>query len=271
MIRDTFFSFSRFGKLVRKEMQENWKLYALRFLVMYAVMTIVLVWNSYTDYSSFTMISKTDDLNVHIFTLVIWMWSWYIFTCLGVSFAFGSMKSKAGRITMLMNPATAFEKFFFRWLIYVLILPILIFFSIWLADYTRVVISSVIYKDLPFIETTNFKWFIDQGDGGYSLCNNWENGSLLILAVMFVQSLFFLGSIIWPKNSFIKSLTCFLVIVFLFYAVIMVTLRFSENSTFHYLTLFLSNWGHLLFLALSLLNWTLVYFRLKESEVIHRM
>lgn len=271
MIRDTFFSFSRFGKLVCKEMQENWKLYVLRFLVMYAVMIIVLVWYSYTDYSSYPMLDKTDDLNVHSFTLIFWMWSWWVFMCLGISFAFGTMKSKAGRITMLMTPATTFEKFFFRWLIYVLILPLLIFVSVWLADYTRVLICSSIYKEIPFIEVTNFRCFFERVDRGFSLCNNWEIASLLILLNVFIQSLFFLGSIIWPKNSFIKSLICFLVMVILFYVVILVTLHFAENSKFYYLTLFITNWGHILFVVLSLINWTLVYFRLHESEVIHRM
>ena len=138
MIKDTFFSFSRFGKLCRKEILENWKLYVLQLLVMYLIMAIILIWYSYTDYSSFNILTKTNDLNVHIFTLVFWMWSWWAFMCLGTSFAFKTMKCKTGRITMLMIPATVFEKFFFRWLVYVLILPLLIFLSIWLADYTRV-------------------------------------------------------------------------------------------------------------------------------------
>ena len=126
MIKDTFFSFSRFGKLCRKEILENWKLYVLQLLVMYLIMAIILIWYSYTDYSSFNILTKTNDLNVHIFTLVFWMWSWWAFMCLGTSFAFKTMKCKTGRITMLMIPATVFEKFFFRWLVYVLILPLLI-------------------------------------------------------------------------------------------------------------------------------------------------
>lgn len=121
MIKDTFFSFSRFGKLCRKEILENWKLYVLQLLVMYLIMAIILIWYSYTDYSSFNILTKTNDLNVHIFTLVFWMWSWWAFMCLGTSFAFKTMKCKTGRITMLMIPATVFEKFFFRWLVYVLI------------------------------------------------------------------------------------------------------------------------------------------------------
>ena len=68
MIKDTFFSFSRFGKLFYKEISENWKLYGLQVLVMYVAMAITLIWYSYTDYTSFNTLAKTNDLNVHIFT-----------------------------------------------------------------------------------------------------------------------------------------------------------------------------------------------------------
>ena len=34
---------------------------------------------------------------------------------------------------------------------------------------------------------------------------------------------------------------------------------------------FIFKWGHILFPVLTIINWVLTYFRLKESEVIHRM
>ena len=271
MIKDTFFSFSRFGKLFYKEISENWKLYGLQVLVMYVAMAITLIWYSYTDYTSFNTLAKTNDLNVHIFTLVFWMWSWWTFICLGTSFAFKTMKGKTGRITMLMTPVTAFEKFFFRWLIYVLVLPLLILLSIWLADYTRVFVYSAIYPEMPFIEVTDFKHFVDQGDGGYSLCHSWVDGSLLILLNVYIQSFFLLGSIIWPKNSFIKTLIAFVLFVFLYYWVVVGFSHFTENSALANLNSFIFKWGHVLFPVLTIINWVLTYFRLKESEVIHRM
>ena len=271
MIKDTFFSFSRFGKLCRKEILENWKLYVLQLLVMYLIMAIILIWYSYTDYSSFNILTKTNDLNVHIFTLVFWMWSWWAFMCLGTSFAFKTMKCKTGRITMLMIPATVFEKFFFRWLVYVLILPLLFFLSIWLADYTRVLFYSAIYSEILFIEVTDFKHFVGQGDGGYSLCHSWKDGSLLILLNVYIQSLFLLGSIVWPKNSFIKTLISIVLVAFLYNWGVVAFTRFSENSTLSTLILFFFKWGYILFPILTIINWTLTYFRLKESEVIHRI
>ena len=131
MIKDTFFSFSRFGKLLHKEVSENWKLYMLRTLMIYGVLTIALIWAGYFEYKSYNPLFSFDDANVHVTTLITWMWVWWGFTCLGASFAFESMKSKTRRITNLIGCLlTTFEKYFLHWLIYVLILPLLIYFFI---------------------------------------------------------------------------------------------------------------------------------------------
>lgn len=271
MIKDTFFSFSRFGKLFRKEILENWKLYVLGILTMYGIMTIALLWSACPEYNSYNPSFGSDDLNTHVFTLVFWMWSWWGFMCLGTSFAFRAMKSKTKRITTLMTPATNFEKFFLRWLIYVLFLPLLVFLSMKLADCTRVFICSMIYSEVPFIEVTQFKYFVDQGDGGYSLCHNWSQGSLLILVNLYIQSLFLLGSIVWPANAFVKTLVALLIIGFVYYWIGIISSHFIEGAELRNFSLLVFQWGHVPLLVLSIINWTLAYFRLSESEVIHRM
>lgn len=110
--KKTFFSFSRFGKLLYKEISENWKLYALRTLMMYGVLAIVLIWAGYSEYKSYNPLFSFDDLNVRVTTLVTWMWAWWGFISLGTSFAFESMKSKTRRITNLMVPATTLRNTF---------------------------------------------------------------------------------------------------------------------------------------------------------------
>ena len=64
MIKDTFFSFSRFGKLLHKEVSENWKLYMLRTLMIYGVLTIALIWAGYFEYKSYNPLFSFDDANV---------------------------------------------------------------------------------------------------------------------------------------------------------------------------------------------------------------
>ena len=73
-------------------------------------------------------------------------------------------------------------------------------------SYTRVLFYSAIYSEIPFIEVTDFKHFVGQGDGGYSLCHSWKDGSLLILL-----NVCLLYTSLWVVNFFymgIKWSTC---------------------------------------------------------------
>lgn len=89
-----------------------------------------------------------------------------------------------------MVPATAFEKYFFVVNLCAYPSVAYLLFDGHLADYTRVFVCSMIYSEMPSIETTQFKYFVDQGDGGYSLCHNWSQGVLLILLNLYIQSIF---------------------------------------------------------------------------------
>ena len=75
----------------------------------------------------------------------------------------------------------------------------------------------------------------------------------------------------YDKNSFIKTLIAFVLFVFLYYWVVVGFSHFTENSALANLNSFIFKWGHILFPILTIINWVLTYFRLKESEVIHRM
>ena len=50
MIRDTFFSQTRFVNLCRKEMVENWKSNLLRVALMYGAMAVIMLWSGYLSY-----------------------------------------------------------------------------------------------------------------------------------------------------------------------------------------------------------------------------
>lgn len=129
----------------------------------------------------------------------------------------------------------------------------------------------MIYSEVPSIEATQFKYFVDQGDGKYSLCHNWSEGTLLILLNLYIQSLFLLGSIFWSRNAFIKTLIILIVIGFVYYWSGVVAVHLFKDCDIINLNSFIFKWGHILFPVLTIINWVLTYFRLKESEVIHRM
>ena len=110
MIKDTFFSLPRFMNLCRKEMVENWKSNVLRMVLMYGVMAVVMVWNGYFRYRG-TYNYQEDP--AWIFLLVTFIWALWGFGCLSASFTNGKDEErKRAVLSMLMIPATPFEKFF---------------------------------------------------------------------------------------------------------------------------------------------------------------
>ena len=88
----------------------------------------------------------------------------------------------------------------------------------------------------------------------------------MILLNLYIQSLIF-----WSRNAFIKTLIILVVIGFVYYWSGVVAVHLFKDCDIINLNSFIFKWGHILFPVLTIINWVLTYFRLKESEVIHRM
>ena len=282
MIKDTFFSLPRFTDLCRKEVVENWKSTLLRMILIFGVMTIVFLWNGYFEYrhadSEYFINRYTDYDVVWRFELLSFFFFLFGFGCLSASFTMEKMKNKTGRLSTLMTPVTPFEKFFFGWLISTIVFLVVFLIAFKLADYTRLLIFSLIYPDIAqamfpinlcdlVVENQNFRVFREM----YQL-------TFVFSLYLFVQSLFVLGSSIWSKNSFIKTFAAVAVIV-LIYMVVGTSLG---SLLFDRGTLYRPPFAHLaekqiftiisaILIFFTLFNWTLSYFRFKESEVIQRM
>ena len=145
MIRDTFFSMSRFVDLCRKEMVESWKTNILRVVMIYGLFAVAFVWNGYFQYeepSRFVGVKSGAD-PIWTFELIVFLWAIVIMGLLSASFIMERMKSKTSRIAMLMTPATMFEKFFSRWLVFTFGFLIVFLIAFILADWTRVLIYSI--------------------------------------------------------------------------------------------------------------------------------
>lgn len=285
MIRDTFFSMSRFVSLCRKEMIESWKVNLLRFVMMYGILTIIFVWNGYFEYHNpgWVIDKGTAHDPCWEFVLVIFLWALVIMGILSASFTMERMKTRTSRTTMLMTPATMFEKFFSRWLVFTFGFFIVYLIAFKLADWTRVAVYTVSYPELKeIIATTPLSYLV--GNDRYAgeaimwrVFEDYESFMLAVSGYLFVQSLFVLGSTVWPKNSFIKTFSALMLIIILFMGV-QVAMRhilfagkngffdasviFSREAIEIYLTLF--------FFALAIFNWVVAYFRFKESEIINR-
>lgn len=273
MIKDTFFSLPRFMNLCRKEMVENWRSNVLRMVLMYGVMAVVMVWNGYFAYRG-TYDYENDP--AWVFLLVVFIWALWGFGGLSASFTMERMKSKTSRTSMLMVPATPFEKFFSRWFVFTVVYLVVFLISYKLADYTRLIIYSLAYPEKDFIAPVALSHLVGD-EKYYTLCNSGLEFGALMSGYFFVQSLFVLGSSIWPKNSFLKTFAAGTVIVMVYFlAGILMSKILLENGQYYSGGIFESKDTILSIIIVAgiffaLMNWTLAYFRFKESEIINRM
>ena len=275
MMKDTFFSMSRFMKLCRKDVMENWKANLLRFVLMYGVLAIVIVYDRDNEYAHVTLENGMNwlypDPAWH-FIYNVFAWFLLCFGCLSASLTLEKMKSKAGRLSVLMLPATSFEKFFSRWLITTVAFLIVFFIAFELADFTRVAVYSFLYPEAREVIIPIRIWDYDPLADAYFRM-------MLIPFYFFVQSFFVLGSTVWPRNAFLKTFAAVTIIWILYISAYVVVMKlmtaYGYNSSYilrpfeskEIMAPILS----ICFSFFAVVNWTLAYFRFKESEIIHRM
>lgn len=269
MFKDNAFSVSRFMNLCRKNMVESWKTNLLRIVLMYGVMVVIFVCTAYAIYSAH---HKPDELIVDI-SLSVFLRFGVFCGCISASLTMVNMRTKTSRISAFMIPATPFEKYFSRWLVSTIVYIVVFIIAFKLADYTRVIIYSIVYPDKTIVATQLKYLFATNGSNTF-VGDTFGGISVFILLYFLFQSCFILGSSIWPKNSFIKTFLAGLVILLLHGLIIggvsqvligsseFNSKMFSENLLADLKTLGLI-WG----VVLILFNWTLAYFRFQESEI----
>ena len=276
-MKDTFFSLPRFMNLCRKEMVENWKSNVLRMVLMYGVMAVVMVWNGYFEYRG---TYKYQEDPAWIFLLVTFIWALWGFGCLSASFTMEKMKTKTSRTSMLMVPATPFEKFFSRWFVFTVVFLVIFLISYKLADYTRFIIYSLAYpEEKDFIIPVDLSHLVGERKTYYTLCRTGLQFGALLSAYFFVQSLFVLGSSIWPKNSFLKTFASGTVIAIVYFLLaVFMSKMFLENGNYYSENVFTGMSEDtamsimiVVGIFFTLMNWTLAYLRFKESEIVNRM
>lgn len=277
-MKDTFFSLPRFMNLCRKEMVESWRSNVLRMVLMYGVMAVVLVWNGYFEYRYWHSGQIEDP--AWTFLLVVFIWSLWGFGCLSASFTMEKMKTKTSRTSMLMVPATPFEKFFSRWFVFTVVFLVIFLISYKLADYTRFIIYSLAYpEEKDFIIPVDLSHLVGERKTYYTLCRTGLQFGALLSAYFFVQSLFVLGSSIWPKNSFLKTFASGTVIAIVYFLLaVFMSKMFLENGNYYSENVFTGMSEDtamsimiVVGIFFTLMNWTLAYLRFKESEIVNRM
>jgi len=126
-----------------------------------------------------------------------------LFSSVAGSLTFSNMKTKQGRISMLMIPSTAFDKFIVRWIGVVPVLIVILTAGMYLCDLTRIFVCWLCDNprlvNSPYMEVINVWQFFSRREYGVELFL-W-----IISGFMFNQAVYIFGSILWPKLSFLKT------------------------------------------------------------------
>ncbi|MBP8777819.1 MAG: hypothetical protein KBH23_07525 [Bacteroidaceae bacterium] len=285
----SFFKFSRFFLLLRKDFMENYRRYIWQFLLL---TLFILVANWMRLKSLYTNVgqdwisanfhpnyfqSATTNAVINNAALAI-----IIVTMLGIADFSSNLNTKGRRIQLLMCPATSFEKFISNLTLLYGKIFVLFPLALLCEELIRVVLLSLFFP-------TKYIFFADLcGPAVVSNPDLLPLGNPIGIAVL---SFFVLGGTIWPKRPAVYTVlfaTAIAVVTF-FVNYIFAMLCFGDMGSFiqaaasrsnFFMDLFhqhenwieahrINLWTYFLYLV-SLINLTLAYFRFKEMDINNR-
>lgn len=281
-----YFSFKRLADMTALSLTENRKKVLMQVLVMAAIIIGFILFMTLMNigtYGSQPYYHVTPDKFEfdplwNSVLIPMYVMSIFGFSALSASLSMEWMSTPNRRLNTLMIPATQLEKYIARWIIYVFGFFIVFNIVFLFADYLRVITTPVIARINDIECVSKPKTLLSWVDYAFSHEPIFKDRGviwMLISMLLAFQSLFVLGSSIWPRNSFIKSaaISTVLILVFIFTGVYIAENVF-DYSRYNYprADYFGEHFGIMaaIFMGITLFNWTLAYFRFKESEIIQR-
>jgi len=285
---NNIFNLKRFGFVFRKDFLENRKLYLLLFLTMLGIMAIVSIIMTRNYCHQWTNASYNNILYHNKDLLTFFSLAFLAGGLLFASTFMTQMNSKLKSLSFLSSPSSNFEKYLSRWIIVTIGYVLAFFIAMWVADFLRVTVNRIYYPDLEikFLDLSKLYYPTNDYTSRYYMVPKFVF-ILFIFIYLFFQSLFLLGTTFWEKASFVKTFVAVAVIIFAYIMICRWTILFSYEEG-------LDGFGNVLgsffaftdngnaenylkittYIALSVLtltNWTLAFFRLRESEIIKRL
>lgn len=274
---DVFFSGSRFGYLLKKEWMEDIKKNIMRFVVVFGIFLVLFLFYGFNDYHQLPSYTRLYD-RAWDFILPLFVIGIFLGACMSATYITEKMKNKTGKLSAMMLPATTFEKFFVRWLMYCVGFVVLYLLAFKLADWVRVLIFSnyftkeniQVFPVFKIISVATYRSDVTEMD---------EQVTPIIISVYFaLQSFFVLGSTLWQKNSFLKTAVTLILVIAGLCAIAYFSVKLFIPHNF---ILDISDEykptpevGQKIvitfFYAITLFNTVLAYFRYKEMEIINR-
>lgn len=274
---DTSFSSDRFKALIKADFTSNKANYlklaigaigvfsAIALLI--SIFTVMDI-NSLKHASSMTgrgfdgaIASRQNTGCMTYFMISMWVMSIGL-TILG-SLTFCNLSSKRSRISAFMIPASQAEKFTLRFLTYFVAGTLLLIIGLLIG----LLICQIAFGG-GAAAMDEISEFIDQDFSGFVI-------AAFILMGILGNSLYALGSSLWPKLSWIKTWVICMVIEWVGALILMMAsvahINWFAFSTFCGNNIELIKWGGLTILALlNIVCWILAWRRYRNTQIIQR-
>lgn len=196
------FSGARLKALIQHNVIENKRSILMMLGVMTGILLLVSLLISKTfsgDYNEYTSIAHATGI------AIAFAWLGMLFMTIIGSLTFNNLSTKVRRINALMLPASQLEKFMANFIIFIVGGNIALLLGAFLAD----TVSSLIFGMSP-------AWTHIPVKEMFGTAGDLEIALALILfftwAALFAQSLYLIGSALWPKLSFLKTFVALLAI-----------------------------------------------------------
>ena len=265
------FNWKRFVAALRKEVVENSRTLLFSVIAVYGILAMIMIIGNLTLQNS---TARPEVTLRYTFVYLVFSFSSIFFA----SLAFRGLKTKTGRTELFTSPSSTFEKFLVNAIIYVLGFIIVFPICAQLADLTRIAVlwpwlgSESVPGPINFLTTIHN--FAFQQDFWSLEVNSWLEVSLWI-GLLAAPGLYFLGSILWPKLSFLKTFAAVYVLETVVSIVAMIcVLVFSNMKDFGLWVLEIFKGGNLMmilaiFTAIQLLiYWGLAWYLFKHKDVV---
>lgn len=272
------FSFPRFGALIKKSWIEDWRSILLSGGSMLGLLTLtgILIAMAYHYEGQQAESYGTNMLHIEA------MWfGFYIIVgaLLFASRSFSTMATPQSSLSTLMVPASQFEKYLYRLILAIPVYFIVMFILVVVADWLRVIFVELYYN--TSVRPINWSKLLLPDSEVYA--DVAISGSFFrvmarsFLVLLMAQSFFFLGAIVWPKHSMLKTFLSIVVIIFgyvLWAAWIMTTFE-NDGMSMNGLSWIddkdtLISINNILCVIIAIFNYWLAYRRFRESEIINR-
>ena len=275
------FSTERFSALLKSDLTVNKGNYiklAIAALGVFAALAFLISFNAVMDINSLKEVTKLTGSNFEdavisrqtsygSMYLAISAWIFSIgLTVLG-SLTFSNFSSKIKRISALMIPASRIEKFTLRFLTYFVCGTVLLLIGLLLG----LAICQMAFG--AWAPTFNsLKGFFDMEYSGYIIA------SITMLALL-GNSIYALGSSLWPKLSWIKTWVVIMVLQWAgaLFIMILAALHINWETFFRFLDNIDKDNAWIVLSAvvaiLAILNiacWVIAWWRYKNTQIIQR-